>query len=110
MVHFCNAEDTPKNTPSYLVLDSFDDMTEIQMKEFQFLIVTQTTKEHDTGHRGLTGDRLVLRKPAFGVVLAKDEQGVTDWVLERGTNKFSPITYRITRLNMVKATLTATVE
>jgi hypothetical protein len=110
MVAFCNSADMPKNIPSYLVLDSFDDMTEVQMKEFQFLIVTQITKEHDTGHRSLGGDRIVLQKPAFGVVLAKDEQGVSDWVIDRGTNKFSPITYRITRLNMVKATLTATVE
>lgn len=110
MVTFCDSADIPKNIPSYLVLDSFDDMIDIQMKEFQFLIVTQITKEQDTGHRSLAGERLVIQKPSFGIVLAKDEQGVADWVLDRGTNKFSPVTYRITRLNLVKATLTATVE
>ena len=110
MVQFCSAEDTPKNIPSYLKLDSFNDLGDLQMSDFQFLIATQITVSEETGHRDSLGSRILRYKPAFGIVLAKDEQGVADWVQYRATNKFSPITYHITRLNLVQAVINVTVK
>lgn len=112
MVQFCDSADIPKKVPGFFAIRSFNDVTEAghKLSDFEFVILTEHKDYVSTGSRSFGGSEISLPKQVLGMVLARDQQGVADWVLERAGNKFSPITYHVSKLNLFNVAINVEVS